>query len=67
MNKTDIKKEKDYNKMIEGLGILLMLVGVSMVKDFSAQIINWKTLIPLFVACGGWLIYTFSDRIGELK
>jgi hypothetical protein len=49
--------------MNEGLGILLMIIGVSMINDFNSKILNWTQFIPPIIACGGWMLYSFSKRI----
>lgn len=47
-------------KAMEGLGILLMLMGVSLTNH------DWGTLSPtsmvaIFLIIGGWLVYSFGN------
>ena len=55
--------KKIRSKLIEGLGILLMILGI------SSSSINWESTFDLkyifymAITIGGWLSYSFSDKI----
>lgn len=55
------KKDFTFNKMLEGLGILIMLIGTSQVKDYSDE--TNKYVIWAILMIGGWLLYSFSNKI----
>ena len=54
--------KKIRSKLIEGLGILLMILGISSINWNST---SWN-LIEIFymaISMGGWMLYSFSDKI----
>jgi len=69
MNKTpqQIKNEVDIENYLKGLGILLIVMGVSMNSNLWDSLHTWKDFISLVVSIFGWMIYAFSNRMANLK
>lgn len=53
-----MKKEKENIRVFEGLGILLMLIGVSFVNH-DWETIDYFSIIDTILIIGGWLVYSF--------
>ena len=50
------------SKLIEGLGILFMLIGVTSI-DFTLDGITFESIIFLLVTNLGWILYAYGNTL----
>jgi hypothetical protein len=59
--------KKTLIKFFEGLGILLMILGIVMNIPLNTKILIPEDFVGMFLALGGMFIYTYSDYLAKIN